>query len=72
MDENGDAVPANEHDILTGSDSDGPWFIGENDDPNACEEWTASDGAPGPRAGTGTFARSVRPLVEQRSHRAGM
>ena len=52
MDENGDPIPTNQHDILTGSDSEGRLYIDEEDDAeNTCGNWTLSTGEPGPRVG---------------------
>ncbi|MCX4239372.1 hypothetical protein [Paraliomyxa miuraensis] len=46
LDENGDEVPGNEHDILTGSEEDGTYF------PDAtCDDWTSSGGGDQARVG---------------------
>lgn len=50
MDENGRVVPVNEHDIFTGSDSDGRLYVGDNGE-DTCGNWTLSTGTPGPRVG---------------------
>jgi hypothetical protein len=47
LDENGDEVPANEHDILTGSDDDGTLHPSGN----TCEDWTSDGGADQARLG---------------------
>jgi hypothetical protein len=46
LDENGDVVPASEHDILTGSLEDGTV-----DGTNHCDNWTSSDGGDDARVG---------------------
>lgn len=44
-----DGKPANEHDIMTGSDSEGNLFVGENQ--STCSDWTSNMVAPGPQVG---------------------
>jgi len=46
LDENGNEIPANEHDILTGSQEDGTLLEG-----STCEDWTAAGGESVARVG---------------------
>lgn len=41
--------PANEHDIMTGSDSQGDLFVGASQ--TTCSDWTSNTIAPGPQVG---------------------
>jgi len=51
-DENGDVVPQNEHDILTGSNEAGELYVDEAGAAHTCNDWTSSAADPGgPRVG---------------------
>ncbi|MEY2932279.1 MAG: hypothetical protein RL033_3028 [Pseudomonadota bacterium] len=50
MDEQGNAVPGPEHDILTGSDTEGRVFMMDGA-AHTCSDWSVNTGAPGPRVG---------------------
>jgi hypothetical protein len=53
LDENGDAVPGNQHDILTGSDDDGELLVaGDAGVADNCNDWTSNSAdPPGARVG---------------------
>jgi hypothetical protein len=53
LDENGDAVPANQHDILTGSNEDGELLVaGDAGLADNCNDWTSNSAdPPGARVG---------------------
>ena len=51
MDELGNPVPQVEHDILTGSDSQGRVYRLEDGRANTCGDWTLSVSSIGPRVG---------------------
>lgn len=51
MDELGAPVPQIEHDILTGSDSEGRLYRMDDGRPNNCSDWTLSVSSIGPRVG---------------------
>jgi hypothetical protein len=56
LDENGDAVPANEHDILTSSNEDGELLVsGDAGGADNCNDWTSNSADPG-RAQTFSWA----------------
>jgi hypothetical protein len=57
FDENGDEVPANEHDILTGSDDDGTLHPGEN----TCQDWTSNDQNDSARVGHSDIPMNFSP-----------
>lgn len=44
-----DGSPVNEHDIVTGSDSQGMLIVGP--DQTTCDDWTSSSVTPGPQVG---------------------
>jgi hypothetical protein len=52
LDENGDAIPGAEHDILTGSTAAGVLLVGDAGEDRTCAGWTSNAAdVPGPRVG---------------------
>jgi hypothetical protein len=63
LDENGDAVPANQHDILTGSNEDGELLVaGDAGLADNCNDWTSNSAdPPGARVGHSDIPEDFSP-----------
>lgn len=66
LDENGDRIPGEEHDILTGSNPDGTLFEGR-----ACQDWTSSSGDDLAQAGHTDIPEAPLPESWNSAHQSG-